>query len=73
MCLAQGPQRSESGEARTRNLSVSSQALYHWATALPVEFTLVKVYNRVYVQIMKSVQNCTDFIFWIFHACVTAN
>ena len=35
MCLAQGPQRSEAGEARTRCLSVSSQALYHWATALP--------------------------------------
>ena len=25
-------------------------------------FTLVKVYNRVYVQNMKSVQNCTDFL-----------
>ena len=35
MCLAQGPQRSDTGEARTRGLSVSSQALYHWATALP--------------------------------------
>ena len=35
MCLAQGPQRSDAGEALTRGLSVSSQALYHWATALP--------------------------------------
>ena len=35
MCLAQGPQRSDAGEAQTRGLSVSSQALYHWATALP--------------------------------------
>ena len=35
MCLAQGPQRSDAGEARTRGLSVSSQSLYHWATALP--------------------------------------
>ena len=35
MCLAQGPQRSDAGEARTRDPSVSSQALYHWATALP--------------------------------------
>ena len=35
MCLAQGPQRSDTGEARTRGPSVSSQALYHWATALP--------------------------------------
>ena len=39
MCLAQGPQRSDAGEARTRGPSVSSQALYHWATALP-QFTL---------------------------------
>ena len=35
MCLAQGPQRSDAGEARTRDPSVSSQALYHLATALP--------------------------------------
>ena len=35
MCLAQGPQHSDADEARTRGLSVSSQALYHWATALP--------------------------------------
>ena len=31
MCLAQGPQRSDAGEARTRGPSVSSQALNHWA------------------------------------------
>ena len=36
MCLAQGPQRSETGEARTRGSSVSSQTLYHWATVLPI-------------------------------------
>ena len=36
MCLAQRPQRSDTGEARTRGLSVSSQGLYHWATALPL-------------------------------------
>ena len=30
MCLAQGlPQHSDAGEAGTRGLSVSSQALYH--------------------------------------------
>ena len=33
MCLAQGPQCSDTGEARTRGPSVSSQALYHWALA----------------------------------------
>ena len=38
MCLAQGLQHSDAGEARTRGPSVSSQALYHWATALPIEF-----------------------------------
>ena len=31
MCLAQGPQRSDAGEAGTRGPLVSSQALYHWA------------------------------------------
>ena len=35
MCLAQGPLRSDAGEARTHGPSVSSQALYHLATALP--------------------------------------
>ena len=35
MCLAQQPQRSDTGEAQTRGLSVSSQALYNWATVLP--------------------------------------
>ena len=35
MCLAQGPQRSDTDEARTPIPSVLSQALYHWATALP--------------------------------------
>ena len=35
MCLAQEPQRSDVCEAQTRGPLVSSQALYHWATALP--------------------------------------
>ena len=35
MCIAQGPQRSDAGVARIRGPSVSSQALYHWHTALP--------------------------------------
>ena len=39
MCLAQGPQRSDAGEARTRGPSVSSQALYHKATALRIRCT----------------------------------
>ena len=32
-------QRSDAGEAQTRSPSVSSQALYHWATALPLNST----------------------------------
>ena len=35
MCLAQGPQGSDAGEAKTGGPSVSSQALYHWAPMLP--------------------------------------
>ena len=34
MCLVQGPRRSDAGEVRPCGASVSSQALYHWATAL---------------------------------------
>ena len=37
MCLAEGLQCSDAGEARTRSLLVSSQALYHWATAFPAQ------------------------------------
>ena len=29
-------QHSDAGEARSQGPSVSSQALYHWATALPI-------------------------------------
>ena len=36
MCLSQETQHSDASEARTRGPSVSSQALYHWATALPI-------------------------------------
>ena len=44
MCLAQGPQRSDAGEARTRYPSVSSQALYHWATALPTTIVVFSLF-----------------------------
>ena len=54
MCLAQGPQRSDTGEARARGPLVSSQALYHWATALPKypDEILIRLYT-VYLD-----QNC---------------
>ena len=48
MCLAQGPQPSDAGEAQTRGLSVSSQAFYHWTTALPIdEVCLYLAYNAL--------------------------
>ena len=39
MCLAQVPQCSDTGEARTSGPSVSSQAFYHLATGLPKFFS----------------------------------
>ena len=38
MSLGQGPQRSDAGEVWTTDPLISSQALYHWATALPQPF-----------------------------------
>ena len=49
MCLAQRPQRSDAGEARTRSPSVSSQALYHWATALPKERVIISLLAVTFV------------------------
>ena len=40
MCLAQGQQRSDVGEARTRGPLVLSQALYHCAPFLTLEVGL---------------------------------
>ena len=50
MCLAQGPQRSDAGEAGTRCPSVSSQALYHWATVLPFFQSCLKKENDVMIK-----------------------
>ena len=52
MCLAQGPQRSDAGEARTRGPSVSSQALYHWATALPKEVKVKIIHYMAYLLLL---------------------
>ena len=57
MCLAQEPQRSDAGEARTRGPSVSSQALYHWATALPNVYTVW--INYTIIQFIPII-NCSD-------------
>ena len=47
MCLAQGPQRSDAGEARTRGPSVSSQALYHLATAPTIHVAFNNNLDRI--------------------------
>ena len=52
MCLAQGPQRSDAGEARTRGLPVSSQAIYHWATALPVLQNVIETQSNDLAQMI---------------------
>ena len=55
MCLAQAPQRSDAGEARPRGPSISSQALYLWATALPNWLSIIviqvhaKLHNTLYI------------------------
>ena len=49
MCLAQGPQRSDAGEARTRGLSVSSQALYTAESQRSLPFQRVSRYLQWYV------------------------
>ena len=49
MCLAQGLQRSDACEARTRGPSVSSQTLYHWTTALPLQHS-TKVFCYINTQ-----------------------
>ena len=57
MCPAQGPQRSDAGEAQTRSLLVSSQALYHWATALPFDRDIK---NNQDVRVISPLDNSLD-------------
>ena len=63
MCLAQGPQCSDAGEGPTRGPSVSSLALYHWATVLPVAMynkvanVIVNCYLSTIAQVSCFVQN----------------
>ena len=62
MCLAQGPQRSDACEARTRGPSVSSQALYHWATTLPnlskIDKTMILMTNGSLMK-AESIAECS--------------
>ena len=55
MCLAQGPQRSDAGEARSRGPSVSSQALYHWATALLINIFYICRISYMHLFFLESV------------------
>ena len=69
MCLAQGPQHSDAGEARTRGPSVSSQALYHWATALPLKVQVFSVEydmpnNFLSIIMQHFVDICFQILVW---------
>ena len=55
MCLAQRLQQSDAGETRTLGPSVSRQALYHRATALPIHVRSV----AFPVQFTQMVQKCS--------------
>ena len=62
MCLAKWPQRSDAGVAWTRGPSVSSQALYHWATALPTDnVTMYITYSLVWWLIA-----CSTSLYFVF-------
>ena len=58
MCLAQGPQRIDAGEARTRGPSVSSQALYNWAAALPEYSMIVKLLTEHFFEFLSLKEGC---------------
>ena len=64
MCLAQGPQRSDAGEAQTRYPSVSSQALYHWATVLPTAYLQINLSQRIH-----AVWSEPLLVAWILYEC----
>ena len=53
---------SDAGEAQTRGPSVSSQALYHWATALP-NFTHIQF---PYLDLCLSGHNVFDSMVKVF-------
>ena len=74
MCLAQGPQQCDGGEAQTRGPSVSRQALYHWATVLSPESVLfilkyeintltdAMVYDSIYLYFLYALKLLQIFI-----------
>ena len=71
MCLAQGPHYSDAGEPRTRRPLVSSQALNHWATALPGIILWQKVWQFMrFTQTTKRFEVCLIRIFFTFKLVV---
>ena len=58
--------RSDAGEARTRGPSVASQALYHWATALPqliyLERNFRLYFTHFYLCTKMPLRNSPDFL-----------
>ena len=59
MCLAQGPQHSDAGEARTRSPSVSGQALFYCTTALPQKYLFrgLSEYKRLKTEVYNEPVN----------------
>ena len=64
MCLAQGPERSDASEARICGLSVSSQALYHWATVLPRFYPGIDIFILCY---LLADSTCGLYIGWVLN------
>ena len=63
MCLAQGSQRSDTGKAGTHGPSVSSQALYHWATALPKGLQVI-ISQKYYISFFEDMGMAAIFVMW---------
>ena len=65
MCLAQGPQRSDTSEAQTQGLSVLSQALHHWATSLPWVYGVAKInFFHNIVILHTKLRDITHAVIW---------
>ena len=62
MCLAQGPQRSDAGEARTRGPSVSSQALNLIWTFIKLSYLNVNVLFSLCISIYFSIIRISKYV-----------
>ena len=59
MCFAQGPKRNDAGGARIRGPLVLSQALNHWATALPYKKSCTLLIANSVVNVKCSIGGLT--------------